>query len=63
MFGLITSKAELFLKVDTANEARFRRARSPQHGKMPYYRVPKSVLGDDARLLDWAGSAVEVAHA
>ena len=63
MFGLITSDAELFLKVDDSNQARFRRTRSPQHGKMPYFRVPKSVLGADDKLLDWANSAVEVAHA
>ncbi len=63
MFGLISSEAELFLKVDASNQARFRRSRSPQHGKMPYFRVPKSVLGDDRELLDWASSAVEVAHA
>ena len=63
MFGLITSDAELFLKVADANRARFRRARAPQHGKMPYFRVPKRVLADNARLLEWAGSAVEVAHA
>ncbi len=63
MFGLITSDAKLFLKVAESNQARFQRARSPQHGKMPYFRVPKSVLGDDRELLDWASSAVEVAHA
>ncbi len=63
MFGLITSDAELFLKVTDANRAHFRRARAPQHGKMPYFRVPKRVLADNARLLEWAGSAVEVAHA
>ena len=63
MFGLISSEAELFLKVDASNQARFRRSHSPQHGKMPYFRVPKSVLGNDDKLLDWAQSAVEVAHA
>ena len=63
MFGLVTSDAELFLKVADANRAHFRRARSPQHGRMPYFRVPKSVLADNGRLLEWAGSAVEVAHA
>ena len=62
MFGLVTSDAELFLKVDESNMARFKRARSPQHGKMPYFRVRKTVLGDDDKLIDWASSAVEVAH-
>ncbi len=63
MFGLITSDAELFLKVDDSNRARFQRARAPQHGKMPYFRVPKNVLADATNLLDWASSAVRVAHA
>ena len=63
MFGLISSDAELFLKVDDANRAPFEKARAPQHGKMPYFRVPKNVLGDDRRLLKWTRSAVDVAHA
>ncbi len=63
MFGLITSDAELFLKVDDSNRARFKRARAPQHSKMPYFRVPKTVLDDATTLLDWASSAVKVAHA
>ena len=63
MFGLITSGAELFLKVDDSNRARFQRARAPQHGKMSYFRVPKAVMADDGKLLEWARSAVEVARA
>ena len=63
MFGLVSSDAELFFKVDDSNRAPFQKARAPQHGKMPYFRVPKNVLGDDSRLLKWARSAVEVAHA
>ncbi len=63
MFGLITSDAEFFLKVDDSNRAGFRHARSQQHGKMPYFRVPKTVLDDATTLLDWASSAVKVAHA
>ncbi len=63
MFGLVTSDAELFLKTDDSNMARFKRVRAPQHGKMPYFRVPKTVLADNDKLLEWAGSAVEVAHA
>ena len=63
MFGLITSDAELFLKVDDSNRARFKHVRASQHGRMPYFRVPKTVLADGPTLLDWAKSAVEVAHA
>ena len=61
MFALITSKAELFFKIDESNQARYRKARAPQHGKMPYCRVPKSVLADDANLLEWARESVKIA--
>ncbi len=63
MFGLITSDAELFLKVDDSNRARFKLSLSVQHGKMPYFRVPQTVLADTGTLLDWADSAVDVAIA
>ncbi len=62
MFALVTSGAELFLKVDDSNKARFSKAKSPQHGKMPYFRVPASVLKDDRKLIEWANTSVEVAH-
>lgn len=61
MFGLVSSDAELFFKVDDSNRAAFEKAGAPQHGKMPYFRVPAAVLADD-ELLDWASSAVAVAH-
>ena len=62
MFALVTSNAELFLKADESNKARFTRAKSPQHGKMPYFRVPAAVLKSDQKLIDWARTSVEVAH-
>ena len=62
MFGLVTSGAELFLKADDSNIAQFRKARAPQHGKMPYYRVPKRVLNYTAALLEWARRSLRVAH-
>ena len=63
MFGLVTSQGELFLKVDDSNRARFEQARAPQHGKMPYFRIPATALAETSTLLDWAKSALEVAHA
>ncbi len=62
MFALVTSSAELFLKVDDTNRARFTKAKSPQHGKMPYFRVPASVLKSDAKFVEWARKSVEIAH-
>ena len=62
MFALITSDAELFFKVDGSNREQFAQASAAQHGKMPYFRVPDSVLSDDTKLVDWAKSAVKVAH-
>ena len=63
MFGLITSDAELFLKVDDTNRSSFTRARAPQHGKMPYFRVPKTILADDSKFMEWVRTSIEVAHA
>ena len=63
MFALVTSSAELFFKVDDSNRARFTAAKSPQYGKMPYFRVPPGVLKSDKKLIEWAKTSVEVAHA
>jgi len=63
MFALVTSGAELYFKADDENRGRFTKARAPQHGKMPYFRVPKSVLADDRKLLTWAKDSVRAAHA
>ena len=62
MFALVTSGAELFLKVDDSNRARFTKSNSSQHGKMPYFKVPVSVLMSDEKLMEWAQASVEVAH-
>lgn len=62
MFGLVTSGAELFLKADDSNRARFTKAKSPQHGKMPYFQVPEAVLKSDKKLIEWAEDSVKVAH-
>jgi len=62
MFALVTSNAELFLKVDDSNRARFTKAQSPQHGRMPYFRVPASVLKSNNKLIEWANTSVTVAH-
>jgi len=62
MFALVTSSGELFLKADETNQARFAKAKSAQHGKMPYFQVPATVLTSDKKLIEWANSSIEVAH-
>ena len=62
MFALVTSGAELFFKVDDSNRARFIKAKSPQHSKMPYFRVPVPVLKSDTKFVEWARRSVEIAH-
>jgi len=62
MFALVTSNAELFFKVDDSNRAQFTKAKSPQHGRMPYFRVPASVLKNNKKLVEWANTSVAVAH-
>ena len=61
MFGIISSKAELFFKTDDATISPYHKVKSPQHGKMPYYRVPTFVLADDEKLIQWAREAINVA--
>ena len=60
MFGLVTSGAEFFLKADESNLARYEKAGSPRHGKMPYYQVPETVLRDDAQLAQWARLSIRI---
>ena len=50
MFALIDSKGHAFFKADDTNQSRFEEAGSEKHARMPYYRVPEEVLGDDQLL-------------
>jgi DNA transformation protein len=61
MFALVDSSSRLHLKADDANRARFEDTGSARHDRMPYYAVPDDILDDDAALLSWAASSVEVA--
>ena len=63
MFVLIDSTGVAHLRVDDSTVARFEAVRAEKHGKMPYWSVPESVLGDHDQLLVWAGEALEVARA
>jgi DNA transformation protein len=62
MFALVDSDAQLHLKVDDTNRARFEAAGSERFQRMPYYAVPAEVLDDPALLLEWAAESVAVAR-
>lgn len=60
MFALITSDAELYFKADETNLHLYKDAGSDQHFKMPYYRVPDSVLKSDEQLHEWATKSLNI---
>jgi DNA transformation protein len=62
MFALVDSDAQLHLKVDDSNRARYEAMRAAQHPRMPYFAVPGAVLDDHTALLEWAAESVEVAR-
>ncbi|MCJ7618532.1 MAG: TfoX/Sxy family protein [Desulfobacterales bacterium] len=60
MFALIDSKGRVFFKIDDTNQSRFEEAGSEKHARMPYYRVPEEVLGDDELLEEWAQISIKI---
>jgi DNA transformation protein len=62
MFALIDSDAQLHLKVDDSNRARFEAAGSQKHARMPYYTAPADLLEDETQLLEWAEESARIAR-
>ncbi len=62
MFALVDSQGDIFFKADSTNLERFEEAGSTKHGRMPYYRVPDTVLDDEHALHEWAQSSIEVSR-
>ncbi|MDP6402699.1 MAG: TfoX/Sxy family protein [SAR202 cluster bacterium] len=62
MFALMAGSG-LFFKVDESNRSTYEEAGSKQYGRMPYFRVPESVLEDSGTLQDWARISVTVGRA
>jgi DNA transformation protein len=60
MFALVDSDGEIFLKAGEVNKGKFESAGSTKHGRMPYYRIPKTVLEDDALLFEWARESIQL---
>jgi TfoX/Sxy family transcriptional regulator of competence genes len=54
MFALVDPKGGLFFKVNDSNREQYEEAGSKSYGKMPYFRVPSSVLDQDTQLREWA---------
>jgi DNA transformation protein len=61
MFALIDSQGQIFFKVDDTNLSSYEDAGSEKHFRMPYYRVPEKVLGDDHLIEEWARTSIEIA--
>ena len=62
MFGIVDSSGGVYLRSGPGNAALFEQAGSVSHGKMPYFSVPDSILGDAAALHDWGTAAVEASR-
>ena len=62
MFALVDSEGGIFFKADDTNIKLFEKANSTKHGRMPYYRVPDVVLGDESVLHEWAHSSITVSR-
>lgn len=61
MLALIDADAQLHLKVDDANRARFEAAGSEKHARMPNFSVPPDVREDVRQLLEWARRSATIA--
>ena len=61
MFALVSSDGIAHLKVDNSNLAKFEKAGSEKHGRMPYYSIPASVLKNTRSLCSWASESLAVA--
>ena len=62
MFALVTSEGIIHFKVDKSNQKRFEDAGAEQYGKMPYFKVPKSVLKNQQKLHEWAKGSMDIAY-
>lgn len=63
MFGMVTSKGELFFRVGDEEVHDYEAAGARKHGKMPYWSVADEIIDDKSKLLGWAAGAIAMAHA
>ncbi|QZY30123.1 TfoX/Sxy family protein [Nocardioides coralli] len=62
MFALVDTRGDCYLRVDDETRGAYEAAGSAAHGRMPYWTVPPHVREDPPVLVDWAGTALEVAR-
>lgn len=60
MFALVNSQGEPFFKSDESISAKFVKAGSHQHGRMPYFSVPEDIFNDIEQLTLWAKESIEI---
>lgn len=60
MFALVNSKGEVYLKCDDSIRSKFDQLGTHQHGKMPYFSVPETILNDSEKLDLWATESIEI---
>lgn len=60
MFGLVDSMGTAFLKVDDSNRSGFEQAGAQAHGKMPYLSIPKDIMNDQDKLVEWTKSSIAI---
>ena len=61
MFALISSRDVLYFKVDDGNRRDYEDIGMEQFHKMPYFKVPETVLSDDEQLREWMLKSADVA--
>jgi DNA transformation protein len=60
MFALVNSKGQTYLKSEETNKAKFDAWGASQHGKMPYFSLPKEVFKDHDKLISWVQDSISI---
>lgn len=60
MFALVNSEGNIYLKADDTIKAKFEDAGSSQHGKMPYFSLPKNVFNNVETLKVWVEESIDI---
>ncbi len=61
ILAMISSADVLYLKVDEVNRADYEAIDAEQFHRMPYFRLPDSIIEDDEQLQVWLEKSVAVA--
>lgn len=58
MFGMVDSKGQAYLKVDSTNINAYESRNAHQHGKMSYFSIPEEIMNDQKLLIGWARKSI-----